>query len=316
MNKKQAERINIPLKKIIGRPYSEFHSKKISEFFRKDANEVIRKGHPITREHKSEKDNKYYLRTFSPVKNEKGEVLAVNVISKDISELKQVENKLKESEQEIHKFAEYLQAAREKERESVASELHDEVGQALTGLKMDIFALKNKLSKDQKEIPSEFQKMEKLLDDSIQKLRKIYSELRPSLLEHFGVGEAMKQYVADFQGQSGTQCTFYQDPEEIILEENCSLALYRILQGAINNIKWHAQASKVNIRLEEKGQNLKLTIRDNGKGITEKQINGRDSFGLIGMRERARFLRGKLEIKGIPDKGTTVKIKIPLEQKN
>ncbi len=316
MNKKHAERFKLPFKEIVGRSYSEFHSKKESGIFRKDVNKVIRTGNSITHEHKSDRDKRFYLRTFSPVKNEKGEVIAINVISKDISDLKQTENELKRSEQEIHNFAEYLQTARENERALVASELHDDVGQALTGIKMDIFLIKNKMSKDKKEIPGEFQKMEKLLDDSIQKLRKIYSELRPSLLEHFGIGEAMRQYVSDFQEQSGTQCTFHQDPEEIILNENRSIALYRILQGSINNIKWHSQATKVNIRLEGKGPNLKLTIRDNGKGIKKEQINSGESFGLIGMRERARFLGGELEIKGLPNKGTTVSIKIPLKQKN
>jgi len=313
MNKKHAERFKLPFKKIIGRTYSEFHSKKQTELFKKDVNKVIRTCEALSHEHKSERDGKFYLRTFSPVKNEKGKVVAVNVISKDISELKQVENELKKSEKEIHEFAEYLQTAREKERELVAGELHDEVGQALTSLKMDIFMIKNKMSKDQKEIPGEFQKMETLLDDSIQKLRKIYSDLRPSLLEHFGIGEAIGQYVSDFQEQSGTKCTFYQNPEEIILDENRSIALYRIFQEAINNIKWHSQAAKVNVRLEEKGPNLKLTIRDNGKGIEEEQIKSSDSFGLIGMRERARFLRGELEVKGILDKGTTVKLEIPIK---
>ncbi len=232
----------------------------------------------------------------------------------NVTERKRVENELKQSEQEIRKFAEYLQSARENERALVASELHDEIGQALTALKMDIFMIKNKMSKDKKEIPGDFQTMEKLLDESIQKLRKIYSELRPSLLEHFGIGEAMRQYVNDYLEQSGTKCTFYQDPEEIILDESRSVALYRILQGAINNIKWHSQATKVDIRLEEKGPNLKLTIRDNGTGIKKKHINSGESFGLIGMRERAKYLGGELEITGIPDKGTTVKIEIPLSQ--
>ena len=313
MNKKHAERFNLPFKKIIGRSYSEFHSKKESDFFRKDVDKVIRTGRPIKHEHKSERDDKFYFRTYSPLKNEKGKVVAVNVISKDITVLKRVENELKQSELEIHKFTEYLQSAREKERALVASELHDEVGQALTGLKMDIFMIKNKMSKDKKEIPGQFQKMEKLLDDSIQKLRRIYSDLRPSLLDHFGIGEAIRQHVTDFQEQSGTQCTFYQDPEEIILDENRSIALYRIFQGAINNIKWHSQATKVDIKLVERGPNLRLTIRDNGRGIKKEQLNSGKSFGLIGMKERARFLEGKLEIKGLPNKGTTVKLEIPLK---
>ena len=170
---------------------------------------------------------------------------------------------------------------------------------------------KNKMSKDQKEIPSEFERMENLIDDTIGKLRKIYSDLRPNLLEHFGVGEAMSQHCKDFQEQSGIKCTYFQNPEEIVLDENRSIALYRIMQGSINNVKWHSQATKVDVRLVEKGPNLKLTIKDNGKGIEEEQIKSSDSFGLIGMRERARYLGGELKIKGIPDKGTTVKLEIP-----
>ncbi len=216
----------------------------------------------------------------------------------------------------VVQLAEHMQIATEQERGLIASELHDEVGQALTGLKMDIYAIKNKMSKDQKEIPGEFQSMENLLDDTIQKLRKIYSDLRPNLLEHFGVGEAMRQHSIDFQEKSGIKCIFYQDPEEIELDENRSIALFRILQGALNNIKWHALATKANIRLVEKGPNLKLTIKDNGIGIEEAKIRCSDSFGLIGMRERARYLGGELKITGIPDKGTTVMLEFPHQNKD
>ncbi len=234
---------------------------------------------------------------------------------RDITERKKAEEKIQRSQKELQNLAEHLQVATEQERGLIASELHDEVGQALTVLKMDLFLIKSKISKDQMEIPQELQKMENLLDDTIKKLRKIYSDLRPNLLEHFGVGEAMRQHCIDFQDQSGIKCIFYQDPEEIELDENRSIALYRILQGALNNIKWHAQATRVNIRLVEKGPNLKLTIKDNGKGIEEEQIKSSDSFGLIGMRERARYLGGELKITGIPDKGTTVMLEIP-HQKN
>ncbi len=235
-------------------------------------------------------------------------------IVQDITERKKAEEKLKHSQEELQKLAEHMQFATEQERGLIASELHDEIGQALVCLKLDIAMIIHKMSEEKIEIPIQFQNMEKLLDDSIQKLGKIYSDLRPSLLEHFGIGGAMRQYVSDFQKQSGTKCTLYQNPEEIILEENRSIALYRIFQGALNNIKWHSQATKANIRLVEKGPNLKLTIKDNGKGIEEEQIKSSDSFGLIGMRERARYLGGELKIKGIPDKGTTVMLEIPIKK--
>jgi signal transduction histidine kinase len=181
---------------------------------------------------------------------------------------------------------------------------------------MDIFIIKNNMSKNQMEIPHHFHNMEKLLSESVQKLRKIYSELRPTLLEHFGIGEAMRTYVANFQEESGIQCIYFQEPEEITLDDKSSISLYRILQGAVNNIKWHSLATRVEVRLEEKGPYLQLTIRDNGIGITEEQIKNVKSFGLIGMKERSTFLRGNIEIKGLPNKGTTIKVEIPLKQKN
>ncbi len=111
MNKKYAERFNLPLEKIIGKSYFKFHSKKISDLFRNDVNEITRRGHPITKDHKSERDNKYYLRTFSPVKNEKGEVIAVSIISKDISELKQAEEELQKLASVVHHISELVNLA-------------------------------------------------------------------------------------------------------------------------------------------------------------------------------------------------------------
>ena len=262
-----------------------------------------------------EKDGTVFFSYASIIKSKHHEFGEVFISAQiDITENKQAEEELKHSQKELQKLAAHMQVATEQERGLIASELHDEVGQALTGLKMDIYAIKNKMSKDQKKIPSEFQRMENLLDETIRKLRQIYSDLRPNLLDHFGVGEAMRQHCIDFQEQSGIKCTFYQDPEEIVLDENRSIALYRIIQGAINNVKWHSRATKVDVRLEEIGPNLKLTIKDNGIGIKEEQIKSSNSFGLIGMRERARYLGGELKIKGIPDKGTTVILEIPKQK--
>jgi signal transduction histidine kinase len=154
--------------------------------------------------------------------------------------------------------------------------------------------------------------MDNLIDNTIKSTRKIYSELKPALLEHFGISEAIKEHSKRFQDRSEIKSELEID-EKIELDENRSIALFRIFQEALANVRWHSQATKVKVRLMEKGKRLNLIIKDDGLGVTEEKLRNHESFGLIGMRERALYLGGKLSIKGAPGKGTTVKVTIPLQ---
>lgn len=222
--------------------------------------------------------------------------------------------KISNSQKERQKLSAHLQSVREKERSLIASELHDTVGQALTALKMDLFILEKYLPQDQKNISDKMQSMNILLDNTIQSIRKIFSELRPPLLELTGLEEAIEDHLDKFQVQTGIESDLEIKMEGTKLEKSHSIALFRILQEALNNVKWHSQATYVRVDLVKNSNHIDLVVKDNGVGITMEKLADPTSFGLIGMKERAEFLGGELEIDGVPKKGTTLKMKIPIQQ--
>ncbi len=210
------------------------------------------------------------------------------------------------------KLSSHLQSARDEERNLIASELHDTIGQALTALKMDLFILEKYLPQDQDEISAKVQSMNVLLNHSIQSIRKIYSELRPTPLELTGLAEAIEDYLNKFQDQTGILIDLEIKLEGIEPEKSRSIELFRILQEAFNNVRWHSQASHVKVNLVKNSNHINLVIKDNGIGINTEELSDSASFGIIGMKERAEFLMGKFEIGGVPNQGTTVKISFPI----
>ncbi len=226
----------------------------------------------------------------------------------------QVEENIENSQKKHKKLSAHHHSAREEERNLIASELHDTVGQALTALKIDLFILEKYLPQDQKNISDKMQSMNVLLDHTIEAIRKIYSELRPTLLELTGLEEAIEDHLDRFQDQTGIESDLEIKMEGFELEKSHSIALFRILQEALNNVKWHSQATYVRVGLVKNLNHLYMTVKDNGVGIRAEEVGDSTSFGLIGMKERADFLGGELEIESVPKKGTTIKITIPLQQ--
>ena len=257
-------------------------------------------------------NEKYLLGDQRVILNKKGDIIRIIGLLKDITEHKKAEAEIKHSEAELQKLTDHLQTVREEERALIASELHDDIGQKLVALKMDMFMLEKKLPKDQEELNEKIQSINNLLNDTIESTRKIYSELRPYLLEHFGIAGAVSDLIEKFQILTGIKSEFDSEIGETNLDKDSSLAIFRILQEALYNVRWHSEATRVKVKLLKKMNHVKMTIRDNGVGIKEEKIHDIKSFGLIGMRKRARFLGGEFEIKGVPDKGTTVKLRIPI----
>ena len=171
-----------------------------------------------------------------------------------------------------------------------------------------------KLSKEQKSLFEKTKSMKTLIDQTIQTVKRISAKLRPGLLDELGLGAAIEWQAEEFQNHTGIQCEISSDPEDIVLDKDRSTAFFRIFQEALTNVARHAQASEVKGSLREKDGMIELIVQDNGKGIAEGQLSDPNSFGLIGMCERAKFLGGEVEIRSIPDKGTTVVAKIPLHQ--
>jgi len=156
--------------------------------------------------------------------------------------------------------------------------------------------------------------MSNLIDTTVQSVQRISSELRPGLLDDLGLSAAVEWQADEFQNRTGIQCETISDPEDIALDQALSTAIFRIFQEALTNIARHANATRVEVILKKKSGKVELTVRDDGKGITEKQISDARSFGLIGMRERVHSFRGDLTITGTSNEGTSVKVSIPLDK--
>jgi PAS domain S-box-containing protein len=237
------------------------------------------------------------------------------ITSMDITERKNAEKELKSSKEELQNLAAHLQSIREKERMLIAREIHDELGQSLTALKMDLSWLYKKMPRDKALLPKRTKSMLGLVDTTIQSVKRISSELRPGLLDDLGLSAAIEWQGEEFQNHTGIRCEVSVEPEDIILDQERSIAIFRIFQEALANVARHAKATRVKASLKKKAGKLELKVRDNGRGITEEKISDPKSFGLIGIRERAQFLDGTVEIRGIRDKGTTITVRIPLPEK-
>jgi signal transduction histidine kinase len=233
-------------------------------------------------------------------------------LQQEISERTRAEAELTRSQEQLRDLASHLQFIREEERTHIAREIHDELGQALTALKMDAHWLNQKLPQDQALLSGKIKSMSRLIDTTVQAVRRISSELRPKLLDDLGLSAAMEWQANEFMSRAGITCDISSEPEDIILDQARSTAFFRIFQETLTNVARHAQATQVEVLLQEFSDTVELVVWDNGQGITESQIANAKSLGIIGMRERVHSLGGELKISGAPARGTTVAVRIPL----
>jgi len=238
--------------------------------------------------------------------------LTVLSIARDITERKQSEEKLKRTSTVLRNLASHLQTIREEERSLIAREIHDQLGQVLTVLKIQISLLSKKLRDDQKDLKDKIQYVSEVIDDTVEQVQKISSKLRPGILDELGLIPAIEWQTQEFEKLIGVHCSLALPINEIELGSEKSTAVFRIFQEALTNVIRHASASLVSVNLHIEENLLILEVRDNGAGITNSQIRDSKSLGLIGMKERALILGGEVIIEGIPDKGTSVKVEIPL----
>ncbi|MBN1840742.1 MAG: response regulator [Deltaproteobacteria bacterium] len=226
-------------------------------------------------------------------------------------ERKEAEEELRKSREELRNLSAYLQSATEQERTSIAREIHDDLGQALTALKMDLSWLGKRLPGDQKSLIDKTESMSKLIDATIQTVQRLSARLRPGLLDDLGLTAAIEWQVKEFENRTGTKCELTRSRDDFPQDRDLCTAVFRIFQETLTNVARHANATNVKITLKEELDKLVLEVTDNGKGITENQISDPKSFGLIGIRERARFFNGEVKISGMQDKGSTVRVSIP-----
>jgi PAS domain S-box-containing protein len=236
------------------------------------------------------------------------------VAANDITERKLAEEQLKSSREQLRALSVHLQSVREEERIRLAREVHDEMGGALTSLKLDLSWLDNRLSEQQ--LKNKIAFMSKLIDTSVQMVRRISGELRPPVLDDFGLTAAIEWEIQEFHNRTGIKCEFISEPEDIALDPNLSTAVFRIFQEAMTNVARHANASKVKVSLKQAQSYLRLKIKDTGRGIRKSEIANPRSLGIIGIRERVLPWGGTVSISGVPGKGTDVTVQIPIRRRS
>ncbi len=248
--------------------------------------------------------------------NEQDEVVYHEGVMRDITSRLEAEQALSNSREELKSFAAHLQNVREEERLQLANEIHDEIGQILIAIKIDMGILKQKTLnaidvKQSNDILPKFENLLGLLDNTINTTRKIMTDNRQEELHLLGFIEAAQLQVNNFKDKYHINCQFANSVSGLEINSQQGIALYRIMQEALSNIGKHAKATQVNVNLFTKDDKLILNITDNGIGFSEKQKVDKNSYGLIGMKERAFLLEGELFISSQLGKGTSVRVEMP-----
>jgi PAS domain S-box-containing protein len=246
-----------------------------------------------------------------PICDQNGERYRLVRITEDITERKRVEGELQNSLTQLRSLTARLQSIREEERKTVAREIHDELGQALTSIKLDLSSWVRELALDPKNLPKRPLSILKLVDQTIQTVRRISTELRPGILDDLGLVAAVEWASEEFADRTGTECHL-DLPDEIMVDQDLAIAVFRILQETLTNVARHANASQLNVRMVQEAGSLYLEVRDNGCGVNEETLSARGSLGILGMRERALLLGGELTIRGVPGYGTSVTVRLPV----
>ena len=228
-------------------------------------------------------------------------------------ERQRAEDKLRRSLDQLRALTTYLQYVREEERTRIAREVHDELGQALTGLKLDMSWLATKVARSAPPVQDKVKTMVGHIDETIQTVRRIATELRPGILDSLGLVAALEWQANEFTSRSGIQCQVTSTVDDSQLSQQIATVFFRIYQEALTNIIRHAAATEVDVRLAaDEAGGLVLTVKDNGRGISEEEIANTRSIGLVGMRERAMLIGGEITLQGAPGKGTTMTLRVPL----
>lgn len=247
-----------------------------------------------------------------PERNQKGEVIGALAIGRDITALKEAERRLQESREQLRQLAAYRDTVREEERKYIARELHDELGQFLSALRMQASMLRMRFGTDNPALIDHVNGMIQLVDDNIQVVRNISTALRPAMLD-LGIVAALEWLAQEFEEYSGVPCDLRVMKQADDMEEHCATTLFRVVQESLNNVMRHAGAKRVAIQLVRTGAHYRLKVSDDGKGFDPDTVS-KKSLGLVGMRERVLMLGGDIRIASEPGSGTALEVDIPVRQ--
>jgi signal transduction histidine kinase len=255
----------------------------------------------------------------SPIRDGGGHIIGTVGISRDISERKAAEDEIVASRTQLRALSHYLQTVREEERARIARELHDELGQTLTAMKMDLGWLRERLSAEAGVLKPRVERLIGLVDRSVADLQRIASDLRPLMLDELGLVSAMHWLTDTVAAQSDLNVNLSFDREDLTYGAEVSTAAFRIVQEALTNIVRHSGAHQVTVSASHEGDELRIEIMDDGCGLPPAAASGRLHHGLLGMHERAHMLGGSVSVESLPEDGgkgaggTRVRARLPLK---
>ncbi|MFN0109649.1 MAG: sensor histidine kinase [Blastocatellia bacterium] len=237
---------------------------------------------------------------------------AMFTLDNTLAERDRAVQELRKSHQQLRELAARLDTAREEERGRISREIHDEIGQVLTGLKIETKLFSKEIQNSHPHLLPRTQDMQHLIDRTMVVMREIATELRPSILDNLGLIAAIEWHAETFQERTGIECFIRADFDDKGITDNLATAVFRILQESLTNVLKHSEATEVSISLTQSDGNLLMSVQDNGNGFSEDSINKPHAMGVIGMRERALAFSGEVNIRNAPGGGTIVSIVIPL----
>lgn len=239
-------------------------------------------------------------------------ITGISMIARDISDRKNAEDDLKTSREQLRNFTKHMEFIKEKEMKQIAMQVHDELGQSLTALTLDLSWLSKKLHAADAEVINKFNSMFELIDKTAELVSNITAELRPSVLDHFGLVPGIEWQAEEHKKRTRIAYIITKKPNEIKLDEHRTIVVFRIFQEIYTNIIRHAHATLVKINLIMTDTEFTMEVIDNGIGISPEKLTHPNSYGIMGIAERVNGIKGKFVINGQQNQGTTVRITIPL----
>ncbi len=309
-NRTFAARLGKRVEDCVGRSAFDLVPPGIAAGRRAISQKVIDTGRPQVFE--DQRDGRWMNHNFWPVLGAAGAVERLVVFAMDITERKLAEETLEHSRQMLQGYAAYLQETIENERLRMARELHDDIGQRLSALKMDLGWVKRRLPPDRSDAARKLEEMSELITEGVQTVKAICADLRPGLLEELGLQAALEWAVARFQERSGITTSLKVGGSQLNVDAGMSIAIYRIVQEALTNIVRHAAAGRAEVRLRRELNWLILEVEDDGRGLPGHPQGAPQSFGIIGMRERVRSFGGEFNLSAGKERGAVIRARFPL----
>jgi two-component system, NarL family, sensor histidine kinase UhpB len=319
VNRAYVAACGMPERQIVGSLPSEVWPPELAQKYLRTDREVLETGRRKRYEEQRRDRNgelRWYETIKTPVRNREGGIIGTAGISRDITDRKIAERELIDSRAQLRELSAYLQDVREAERTRISRELHDELGQNLTALRLGLDWAQRHLQPGQDRLAARLLRLRELSEATVRSLQTIASELRPGILDDLGLVPAIEWLVESFGERTGIAIHASVDVDDTGCSQDARTAIFRILQEALTNACRHADAKSITVDLREADEAIELAVADDGKGISATAPGRRKprSLGLLGMRERATMVGGRLSVTSEPGRGTVVSLRIPCDR--